>query len=138
MDSPFYYLFAVLLFLAVVLLVEGTYLWWNDSKGPEAKRIERRLRVMSAGGHEAGNRQSILKQRMLAESPWLQRRLLQLPRIQPIGPIARAVRQAMECRPVHRSLAGNGSARVRGRLHPVLAGRRDAGPLRLPLRWCRG
>jgi tight adherence protein B len=81
MDSPFYYLFAVLLFLAVVLLVEGAYLWWNDSKGPEAKRIERRLRVMSAGGHEAGNRQSILKQRMLAESPWLQRRLLQLPRI---------------------------------------------------------
>jgi len=81
MGSPLYYLFAVLLFLAVVLLIEGSYVWWNDSKGPEAKRIERRLRIMSAGMHEEGTRLSILKQRMLAESPWLQRVLLQLPRI---------------------------------------------------------
>ena len=40
-----YYLFATLFFLAVVLLVEGVYLAWNSSKGPEAERIARRLRA---------------------------------------------------------------------------------------------
>ena len=37
-------------FLAVVLFLEGAYLTWNTYKGPEAKRIEKRLRALSAGG----------------------------------------------------------------------------------------
>ena len=53
--------------LAAVLLLEGLYLTWNAYKGPEAKRIERRLRAMAAGG--GGAEASILKQRMLSESP---------------------------------------------------------------------
>ena len=44
-----YDLCATLIFIAVVLLVEGLYLSWNSSKGPEAERVARRLRVMSAG-----------------------------------------------------------------------------------------
>lgn len=74
-----YYLFVVLGFLAVVLFLEGAYLAWNAYRGPEAKRIERRLRAMSASGDGKGS--SLLKQRMLAQTPAVDRMLLQIPRI---------------------------------------------------------
>jgi len=76
----FYYLFVILAFIAVVLFLEGSYLAWDAYKGPEAKRIERRLRSMSAGAHE-GEELSIVKKRLLAESPALDRLLLEIPRI---------------------------------------------------------
>jgi tight adherence protein B len=73
-------IFAVLAFIAVVLLLEGLYLTWHAYKGPEAKRIERRLRAMSAGS--TGDAEaSILKQRMLSSSPPLHRVLLAIPRV---------------------------------------------------------
>lgn len=72
--------FILLAFLALVLLLEGLYLTWNAYRGPEAKKIERRLRAMSAGG-SGGAEASILKQRLLSEAPSLQRWLLGLPRI---------------------------------------------------------
>ncbi|MGZ8321154.1 MAG: type II secretion system F family protein [Telluria sp.] len=57
-----YYSFAVLLFAAVILGIEGAYLWWMSTHGTEARRIARRLRLMSS--HDAGAGQvSILKQR---------------------------------------------------------------------------
>jgi tight adherence protein B len=71
--------FAVLAFIAVVLLLEGLYLTWHAYKGPEAKRIERRLRAMSAGAGDA--EASILKERMLSSSPPLHRALLGIPRV---------------------------------------------------------
>jgi tight adherence protein B len=83
MDSLFL-LFAITVFVAVVLLVEALYLNWNSAKGPEAKRLERRLRIMSAGGNASGQEVSILKQRLLSESPALQRILLSIPRVQGI------------------------------------------------------
>ena len=74
-----YYLFVILGFLAVVLFLEGAYLVWNASRGPETKRIEARLRAMSAG---AGSRESsLIKQRLLAKTPALERMLLQAPRV---------------------------------------------------------
>lgn len=76
----FYYLFVILAFIAVVLFLEGTYLAWNAYKGPEAKRIERRLRAMSAGAHEDGEL-SIVKKRLLSETPAVDRLLLEIPRI---------------------------------------------------------
>lgn len=74
-----YYLFIVLGFLAVVLFLEGAYLAWNSYRGPEAKRMEKRLRAMSAGSEVKGS--SLLKQRMLAQTPTMDRMLLQIPRI---------------------------------------------------------
>lgn len=74
-----YYLFIVLAFLAVVLFLEGTYLAWNAYRGPEAKRMEKRLRAMSAGAEVKES--SLLKQRMLAQTPTMDRLLLQVPRI---------------------------------------------------------
>lgn len=76
----FNYLFAILAFIAVVLFLEGTYLAWNAYKGPEAKRITRRLRAMSAGAHEDEDL-SIVKKRLLAKSPTLERLLLDIPRV---------------------------------------------------------
>jgi tight adherence protein B len=76
-----YYLFATLIFIAVVLLIEGVYLTWNSSKGPEAERVSRRLRIMSAGGHGSEKNISIVKERLLSQTPMMQRLLLQVPRI---------------------------------------------------------
>lgn len=76
-----YYLFATLIFIAVVLLVEGLYLSWNSAKGPEAERVARRLRVMSAGGHGDTQSISITKERLLSETPLMQRMLLEIPRV---------------------------------------------------------
>ena len=76
-----YYLFATLIFLAVVLLIEGAYLVWNSSKGPEAERIARRLRMMSAGAHGDEQNISIIKERMLSKTTVMQRILLQVPRV---------------------------------------------------------
>ena len=80
MFDSFFLLFAVAVFVAVVLGFEGFYHWWNSSRGPEARRMERRLRAISAGGHGA-DQFSILKQRALANSPVFARMLLMLPRV---------------------------------------------------------
>ncbi|MBB3013589.1 type II secretion system F family protein [Cupriavidus alkaliphilus] len=79
--STIFYAFGILLFVAVVLCVEGIYLWWNNAHGPAAKRIEARLRALSAGGHVGAEQLSILKKRMLADSPRLQQWLMRMPRI---------------------------------------------------------
>lgn len=65
MDSLFY-AFAVIVFAAVILLVEGAWLWWSDRHGSGAQRISKRLRLMSSGGAVAAERVSILKQRRYA------------------------------------------------------------------------
>lgn len=73
--------FAVLLFLAVVLLIEGLYLFWNSRHGPLVKRMDERIRALSAGGHVSSAQLSILKQRMLSDSPLLTRLLMCVPRV---------------------------------------------------------
>ena len=65
MDSLFY-AFAVIVFAAVILMVEGAWLWWSDRHGSGAQRIGRRLRLMSGAGSVAAERVSILKQRRYA------------------------------------------------------------------------
>lgn len=45
-----YSLFAILGFLSAALFVEGAYLAWNATRGPEASRIERRLRQVARSG----------------------------------------------------------------------------------------
>ncbi|HEU0201091.1 MAG TPA: type II secretion system F family protein [Burkholderiaceae bacterium] len=88
--DPIFLLFAVAVFVAVVLGFEGLYLWWNSSRGPEARRMERRLRAMSAGGH--GSEQlSLLKRRALSDSPAYAQLLLLVPRV---GAIDRMLMQS--------------------------------------------
>ncbi|WP_439671351.1 Type II secretion system protein GspF domain-containing protein [Cupriavidus necator] len=79
--STIFYAFGILLFVAVVLCVEGIYLWWSNAHGPAAKRIEARLRALSAGGHVSAEQLSILKKRLLASSPRMQQWLMSVPRV---------------------------------------------------------
>lgn len=75
-----YYLFVVLGFFAVVLFLEGVFLTWNAYKGPEKTRIAKRLQAISAGGGR-GQGATLAKQRLLAQTPELQKLLLSIPRI---------------------------------------------------------
>lgn len=70
MDAVFYG-FTVLLFAAVILLVEGAYLWWSGAHGGGARRIARRLRLMSGGSAAAREQVSILKQRRYSGDDWV-------------------------------------------------------------------
>jgi tight adherence protein B len=58
-----FYSFTVFLFAAVILLIEGVYLWWSSTYGKAAQRVARRLQLMSGGAGRSGERISILKQR---------------------------------------------------------------------------
>lgn len=71
----------ILVFVAVFLALEGLYDWWNSTHGPEARRIAKRIRMMSAGGQVDSASSSLLKQRMLSNSPLIQRLLLRAPRV---------------------------------------------------------
>jgi tight adherence protein B len=78
--DPLYSLFVVLGFLAVVLLLEGLYLAWNAYSGPEARRIQRRLQVLSAGGSDIVAA-PLIRKRLLSDVPAVERALLLLPRV---------------------------------------------------------
>lgn len=80
MDYMFYFL-TLLIFVAVVLLLEGALLTWNTYKGPEATRLDQRLRTMSAGEHAGGEEYNLVKKRLLSNSPPLERLLFKIPRI---------------------------------------------------------
>lgn len=77
----YYYIFAVLGFLAVIMLLEGLYLAWNAWRGPQARQIANRLRALSAGGHSERTAVSLVKRRLLSEIPLVDRMLLEIPRI---------------------------------------------------------
>lgn len=73
-------LFMVAAFFAVVLLLEGFYQLWNATHGPEIKRINQRIQAMSAGGYQ-GKSAHLAKQRLLSETPAVEKFLLGIPRI---------------------------------------------------------
>lgn len=80
MDTVFY-IIAGLVFAAVIFLVEGLFSWWSSTRGAEAVRLERRLRLLSAGAHGSGEQISILKKRHLSESEAIERLLQGVPRV---------------------------------------------------------
>jgi tight adherence protein B len=79
-DNAFFPIFAVVAFVAVVLFAEALYLIWNTYKGPEAKKVEQRLRALSASADSTA-RTAVLKTRMLSDVPAIERLLLALPRV---------------------------------------------------------
>lgn len=83
--------FAVLLFLATVLAIEGLYLYWASHHGAQAKRIAARLELSSAAGQGAGQPLSILKDRKLSNSQWLVQLLADMPGVHTLD---RALKQA--------------------------------------------
>jgi hypothetical protein len=69
MDILFYG-FVVFLFAAVILGIEGLYLWWVSTHGAAAQRVARRLQLMSGTPGRSSERISILKQRRSASTTW--------------------------------------------------------------------
>lgn len=76
----FFLWFVILAFVAIVLFIEGLYHLWQSYKGPEAKKIEQRLHVLSAGA-DGDAETSLLRQRLLSDVPALHRALIGLPRV---------------------------------------------------------
>lgn len=77
-----YSLFIIFGFLAVFLLLEGLYMYWTDSKSPEVKRVQQRLRMMAGSDRGKSSESSLLKQRLLSTTPELQALLQQLPQVE--------------------------------------------------------
>lgn len=74
------WIICLVIFVTVFLGIEGLYLWWYGTRGPEVRRMERRLRALSGGGH-AQDQLALMKRRVLAKSPLLSRLLLRMPRV---------------------------------------------------------
>jgi tight adherence protein B len=73
--------FAVLLFAAVILMIEGAWLWWSGSHGSAARRISKRLRLMATRGEGGAERIDILKQRAYSRNPRLEKLLRRFTRL---------------------------------------------------------
>lgn len=78
LGQSLYHLSLALLFIAVIMGVEGLYLWWNYTLGHEAKRIKRRLKLVTA---QSTRDPEILKQRLLSTWPTFNRVLASVPYI---------------------------------------------------------
>jgi tight adherence protein B len=77
MDTPML-LILVVAFVSVVAALEGAWMLWNDTRGPQVRRLRQRVRAISAGGH--GQAQAaLLKRRLAQEGSWLERLALALP-----------------------------------------------------------
>lgn len=80
LSNSFFPIFAILAFVAMVLLVEGLFMLWNSYKGPEAKKVQQRLRALLASA-DSSERSAVLKSRLLSDVPAFERALLGIPRI---------------------------------------------------------
>lgn len=81
MNDNLFILAMFLLFVAVFVALEGVFLWWNSTRGPEASRLAKRLRMISAGGAVDAPEMSLLKRRLSSNSPALERMMLLWPRL---------------------------------------------------------
>ncbi len=73
--------FAVLLFAAVILMLEGAWLWWSGVHGSAARRIAKRLRLMAATGQGGIERVDILKRRTYSSHAALDKLLRRVARL---------------------------------------------------------
>jgi tight adherence protein B len=73
--------FAVLLFAAVILMLEGAWLWWSGAHGGAARRIAKRLRLMAATGQGGIERVDILKRRTYSSHAALDKLLRRVARL---------------------------------------------------------
>lgn len=70
---------SVMVFVSVLLLLEGGYLLWKNYNGPAARKIEDRLRAISAS-RDKNQHIRLHKQQMLSEIPFMERFLLGISR----------------------------------------------------------
>jgi tight adherence protein B len=70
----------VLVFVAVLLLLESLYVTWKSYRGPQAMKLQSRLHALSAT-HDSTQQTQLLRQRMLSELPLMERFLESIPRL---------------------------------------------------------
>ena len=75
-----YLVMVVLVFVAVLLLLEGLYVMWRSHRGPQAMKLKTRLNALSAT-HDRSQQTQLLRQRMLSELPMMERFLQSVPRL---------------------------------------------------------
>jgi tight adherence protein B len=75
-----YLVMVVLIFVAVVLLLESLYVMWRSYRGPEAMKLQTRLHALSAT-HDRSPQTKLLRERMLSELPAMERLLQKVPRM---------------------------------------------------------
>jgi tight adherence protein B len=75
-----YLVMLVLVFVAVLLLLEGLYVMWRSHRGPQAMKLKTRLHALSAT-HDRSQQTQLLRQRMLSELPMMERFLQSVPRV---------------------------------------------------------
>lgn len=76
------YLISFLVFVAVVVLVEGAYLLWRGVHEEGVMKINRRLKMLSAGGmHGQQVLHDLLRTKTFSGVPWLNRTLIRIPRL---------------------------------------------------------
>jgi tight adherence protein B len=63
--------FVVLLFIATVLLIEGGYLYWVGRHGKAVKRVNARVRALTADSAAGTESLSILKRASENDAPWM-------------------------------------------------------------------
>lgn len=68
-----------LVFVAMLLMLEAGRMLWKQYRSPEARRLERRLRALSAA-HDRSAPTKLVKERALSDIPRLQRALQRTPR----------------------------------------------------------
>jgi tight adherence protein B len=73
--------FTVFLFAAVILMIEGAWLWWSGAHGSGARRIAKRLRMMAARADGGSERIDILKRRTYSRNPALEKQLRRVARL---------------------------------------------------------
>jgi tight adherence protein B len=81
MNDNFFLIALLLLFIAVFVAIEGFYIWWNSTRGPEASRLAKRLRMISAGGASDSEALTVLKRRLTSNSPAFERLMILSPRV---------------------------------------------------------
>lgn len=79
--STLFVLFVVCGYLALFLFIEGAFVLWNDTRGPEVQRLQQRLKLMSAEDRTL-SLTGLSKRRVLSDMPWLQGLLQGLPLIE--------------------------------------------------------
>jgi len=70
---------SVLVFVTVLMVIEGLYMLWRSYRGPGVQKIGKRLQALSAATDRIA-RARLVKDRVFSEAPWMQRVLLKLPR----------------------------------------------------------
>lgn len=76
-----FYVTSLLVFLAVVLLIEGIYLFYRSLQFEGRSRFTRRIQTLSAGGEHGAQVADLTKRQELSQLPWLNQILTQVPRM---------------------------------------------------------